>query len=155
MTGPLLTLRVNRRAIGAAVLKDEQLTLVDGRYLPSNRDQATVAAVRYVTRLLEMTGLNRIAIEAAANDESQTMAVLAAIKDLLDSRGMSLLEISVTDVLQAFGLPGLRSRQQLREAVASLFEGFQPRGTIKAYVADAVAAALFVETNEALGMPSP
>jgi hypothetical protein len=155
MNGVHLTLRVNRRAIAAAVLDDEQLTLVDGRYLPSHRERATAAAVRYVTRLLEMTGLKRIAIEAAADDESQGMAVLTAIKDLLNTREVTVLEISVSDVLQAFGVPGLRSRRQLREAVAPLFTGLQSRGAIKEYVTDAAAAALFVETSVALGIPDP
>jgi hypothetical protein len=155
MTGMHLTLRVNRRAIAAAVLDDEQLTLVDGRYLPSHRDRATAAAVRYVTRLLEMTGLKRIAIEAAADDRSQGMAVLTAIRDLLKTRGLIVLEISIAEVLQAFGVPGLRSRRQLRETVTPLFTGLQPRGAIKEYVTDAAAAALFVETTVALGIPDP
>ena len=46
----ILSLRLNRRAIGAAVLADESLTLVDGRHLTSERERATGTVVRLELR---------------------------------------------------------------------------------------------------------
>lgn len=49
----ILTLRVSRRAVGAAVLTGEDLVFTDGRHLSSRRDRTVVAALRYVERLCE------------------------------------------------------------------------------------------------------
>ena len=53
MTRTILSLRLNRRAIGVAVLVDEALTMVDERHLVSSRQRVVPTAIRYVRRMLE------------------------------------------------------------------------------------------------------
>ena len=52
MNKEILSLRVSRRAIGAAILKSDALILSDGRHLPSGATRAVSAAMRYVNRLI-------------------------------------------------------------------------------------------------------
>src|SRR5712692_1087726 len=156
MTRNILSLRLNRRAIGAAVLADESLTLADGRHLTSERDRAVPAAIRYVTRLLEQSGADAVVVDAPVTVEGTTTNhVLHEIVALLSSRGLVPLLAGKSDILSAYGLTPIRTRREVREMAASFWPDFaRISGQVKPYVADAAAAALFAECRLAL-KPEP
>ena len=64
MNTRILSLRVSRRAIGAAIITADGLTLADGRHLASGATRAVPAAVRYVDRLLNGSGINAVIIDS-------------------------------------------------------------------------------------------
>jgi hypothetical protein len=153
MSALLLVLRVSRRAIAAAVLRDDDLSFFDGRHLTSNRARAIAGAARYVTRLLDTTMATRVAIEAAVTEGSQTVAVLEQLKTVFAERKISAIAVAIEDVLRAFGMPALRTRRELRELASRLFpQCSQIQSQVRSYLLDAAAAALFAESQTALGL---
>jgi hypothetical protein len=156
MTRHLLSLRVNRRAIGAAVLSGDVLTLADGRHLTSARDRALPAAVRYVTRLLEQSSAAVVVVDAPALAEgTATQQLIGAIITQLSSRGLPSLMVTKADVMAAYGLSPIPTREQVRNVVSNFWPTLATiTGRVKPYVADAAAAALYAECRLALS-PAP
>src|SRR5688572_11790219 len=99
MIETLLTLRISRRAIGAAVLRAGELTLLDGRYLNSVPDRTVPAALRYLEKLLQLTHATSVVVDApGVNDErSVTFRVLQAARDLFLSHGIPVVLLDRAD----------------------------------------------------------
>jgi hypothetical protein len=152
----ILSLRLNRRAIGAAVLADESLTLADGRHLTSNRDRAVVAAIRYVNQLLQQSSAGAVVVDAPHTTEGTTTShVLREILALLSMRGFVPLLAGKADILSAYGLTPVRTRREVREIAASFWPDLtRISGPVKPYATDAAAAALFAECRLAIN-PEP
>ena len=155
MKGHILSVRLNRRAIGAVVLTDEALTMTDGRHLSSERERAVPAAVRYIDRLLEQSGAAAVVFDAPAPVEgSTTKQLLDGILGLLSSRGRIPLMTTKADILAAYGLSPVRTRGQVREIVSGFWpELGQIAGRVKPYAADAAAAALYAQCRMDLRPP--
>ena len=88
MKAPVLTLRLSRRAIGAVVLADEELSFCDGRHLTSRRDRANLAATRYLERLLKLTSPVTVMFDSPRKEGSSTDALLAAVQARLKDAGV-------------------------------------------------------------------
>src|SRR5436305_1054148 len=106
----ILSLRVNRRAIGAAVLTSEGLTMADGRHLASGAARAIPAAERYVERLLTGSGMTAVIVDSSALGLSEvTDGVVEHLKRLCTDHGVPPLLIGRAEILAAYGMPALRS----------------------------------------------
>jgi hypothetical protein len=151
----ILSLRINRRAIGAVTLAGEALTFTDGRHLPSVRPRAVTAAVRYVNRLLEQSGAATVVVDAPEPLEgTTTKQLLEAVSQLLASRGLTSLLVTKAEVRAAYGLSPLPTRNDVREVVAAFWpELAMIPGRVQPYAADAAAAALYGECRLALNPP--
>src|SRR5438094_10427488 len=101
MRRPILTLRISRRAIGAAVLVDESLRLIDGRHLPSRRERAYVAAARYVERLLDLSKPGTVVLDAPQLANVGSDRLLAAVESVLRDRHVTPLIIRRSELLNA------------------------------------------------------
>ncbi len=156
MTRHILSLRVNRRAIGAAVLAGEALIMADGRHLTSARDRAVPAAVRYVNRLLEQSGATTVVCDAPVPVQgSATQQLLDAITDLLSSHGLTPILVAKSDVVTAYGLSPVPTQSEIRDIATGLWPQLAGiTGRVKPYAADAAAAALYAECRIALS-PQP
>jgi hypothetical protein len=155
MTRHILSVRINRRAIGAAVLSGDALTLADGRHLTSARHRAVPAATRYITRLLEQSGALTVVVDAPTPLKgTTTQHLLDAITDLLASRGVTPLVVAKADVMAAYGLSPVPTRGQVRDVVINFWPDLSTiTGRIQPYAADAAAAALYAECRLALSPP--
>jgi hypothetical protein len=152
----ILSLRISRRAIGAAILDAETLTLSDARHLPSTPDRAKAAAIRYVDRLLTSTLTGAIVDAPSRGVSATTDAVFDQIADLLRAKGLSVLTIVKADVLAAYGVSALQTRGDVRALVASYWPTLERvRGPVKAYAIDAAAAALYGECQLTLRPHAP
>lgn len=151
----ILSLRVNRRAIGAAILTADGLALADGRHLASGAARAVPAAVRYVERLVTGSGITAVIIDGpAASPGSTTDGVMTSLRQLLSSQGLSALTVGKSDLLVAYGVRALRSRQELRSVVADYWPDLLDiGGRVRPYAIDAAAAALYAECRWALSPP--
>jgi hypothetical protein len=155
MTRAILSLRISRRAIGAAVLSGDALTLTDGRHLSSRRERSAAAAVRYVTRVLEQSAASAVVCDVPTSAQTTvSQHVLRAVVDVLTARGLAPSLVTKSDVLAAYGLKPLPTRQQVREVVSEFWPTLESMtGRVKPYVADAAAAALYAECRLALNPP--
>lgn len=161
-----LTLRVSRRAVGAAQLSGESLVFFSGRHLTSRIDRALPAVATYIRKLIELTKPSCIAVDAPPRVPGRiTDGVLKSIEDIAHERGLSIIQITKLDVLSAYGATALRSRPEVRDLV----EGFWPelknlgrraadeptskRRGVAPYIMDAAAAALFAEVRLDIDRP--
>ncbi|MGH9657950.1 MAG: hypothetical protein ACRD96_05360 [Bryobacteraceae bacterium] len=147
MNAPLLTLRISRRAIGAAVLGPESLELADGRHLTSKLDKTTAAAVRFVEYLIGLIKPALLIIDAPMmKPETATARIMDALRSVLSSRQVDVLMLNKPEILAAYGLKSPRNRRELRELVRHYWpELASIRGKVEPYIVDAAAAALYAE----------
>jgi hypothetical protein len=158
MTEILLTLRISRRAIGAAVLRSGELTLLDGRYLNSTPDRTVPAAIRYLDKLLKMTHATLVVVDAPGSNDpkSATFRVLAAARELFLSNGVPLVLLDRVELMRAFTVTSVVDRREARELARILWpDVLKVTGTVQPYVADAAAAAVYTECSNALRPPGP
>src|SRR5687767_10771677 len=111
MKAAILSLRLNRRAMGAAVLADDRLAFIDGRHLTSKRERANAAIARYLRRVLELTQPRSVVIDAPATEGSSTRALLHTVHAVLKEAHLDVRAETVGEVLQAYGVPRIKSRQ--------------------------------------------
>jgi hypothetical protein len=156
MNQTTLVLRLNRRAIGAVVLNDEELTFLDGRHLTSNRARAVVAADRYVRRLFALTRATDVVVDAPAEPASTTAELVDAVFRAAEAVGIRAQTVGTTDILQSFGAPTIRTRGQLRKIVSEFWPQLAAlTGKVKPYVLDAAAVTLYAQAERALSPPPP
>lgn len=147
MNPTILTLRVNRRALGAVVLQNDTLTLVDGRHLTSKPQKTVEAASRFIGYLLALTKPTLLVVDAPkATDDSVTGRISAAITDVITRNALRCVLVSRSELLAAYGIRGLRHRRELREIVRPYWpELATVKGQVEPFVVDAAAAALYAE----------
>jgi hypothetical protein len=158
MIDTLLTLRISRRAIGAAVLRGGQLTLLDGRYLNSVPDRTVPAALRYLEKLLHLTHATSVVVDAPGmnDDRSVTFRVLQAARELFLSHGIQVILLDRADLMRAFTVTSVVDRREARDLARILWPDIlKVHGTVQPYVADAAAAAAYTECLSALRPLSP
>jgi hypothetical protein len=147
MTRTVLTLRINRRAIGAVVLGHESLELADGRHLTSKADKTALAAKRFVEYLFSVTKPALVVLDApSSTGGTATARILAVVADVAVREGLELLHVSKADILSAYGITGIRTRRELRELVRHYWSELATiRGKVVPFIIDAAAAALYAE----------
>jgi hypothetical protein len=156
MTSACLALRVSRRALAAVSLSADDLTFHDGRHLPSNADRAQRAAARYLATILGLTHPQLVVIDAPAKDGSLTTAILTQARQVLAERQIPAENIAMSDVLSSFGVPGLRTRAELRTVIEPFWPALAAmKGRVKPYVLEAAAVAEYADARDRLGVPAP
>jgi hypothetical protein len=155
MRNELLSLRVSRRAIGAAVLTRDGVTVVDSRHLRSNTNQAVAAATAFVERLLQGSAIRVVAIDRPADGSSAVGDAFAEqLHALASARGIRVTRIDKQALLAAYGLTPVPSRAALRPLVAAYWPDLARRQRpLTPHVLDAAAAGLFAECRLALHPP--
>jgi hypothetical protein len=90
MIETILTLRISRRAIGAAVIRAGELTLLDGRYLNSTPDRTVPAALRYLDKLFGMTHPTSVILDAPGTRDPRSLAsrLVAAAQETFLQHGV-------------------------------------------------------------------
>jgi hypothetical protein len=152
MTKKLLALRLRRRAIAAAQVVDESLTLSLGQHLTSNGDRAVAGVTRFLTKIVDAANPVIVVLDCSRRRPGTVIDDIAlAIEAFLKNRGLPFLYITTPELLSAYGVPSLRNRRELRE----LAFGFWPElgqiiGRVQPYIADAAVAALYADTRFAL-----
>jgi hypothetical protein len=144
---PLAAVRIERRAVGFAILRDDHLMHVEARQLSSAPDKALGNTVRFVTRFLERFPCESAALELIPDGhEVQRTLLQQAVLRVLSAHGMGVIEIAKADLLAAFGYPAPRFRSDLRASISSIYPVLdQQRGGPWTY--DAAALGLFVQTE--------
>lgn len=145
MSKPILSLRVARRALGAAVANDDQFTLLDGRHLSSRRESMTESVRRYINELLsqhEPAGVLILAPDGRYDDRG----ILRDVQTVLAQAGRPMRIVRLPEILKAFGAPPLQTREQLWETVQGMLpELREVQSTAKPYVLEAAALAIYGE----------
>jgi hypothetical protein len=150
----ILSLRVSRRAIGAAILRPDGLVMSDGWHIPSAPSRAVAAVARSVERWLRPS-VTTVVVDAPRRGVSATTdSILDTIAERLSSSGLHPMVLSKADMLGAYGVVALRTRAEVRELVVHYWPDLAGiRGRVQPYVMDAAAAALYGECQVTLSPP--
>jgi hypothetical protein len=152
MKGPILCLRVSRRAAAGVVLADERLSFFDGRHLRSNTEAALRGVARYIQLLLEQARPATVVLDCPSKSGSSTTSLAEAVKTVTVQAGATFRNVDAQDVCGAFGSTSAVTRLQMRAAVEEMFDQLsEVRGKVKPFIVDAAAVALFAESGSALG----
>ena len=141
----LISIRVARRAVAAAVFYGDQLEYTDARQLSSTHDRALSSAVGFINWMLNRFPVESAALEAITNEkESQRRVLHNAIGETLRNRLLPIWEIPKTALLDGCGHPPLKSRGELREIASTIWPILA--GThAKVFIQDAAILGLHVQ----------
>lgn len=145
MTRTILALRVARRALAAAVIGEETFAVLDGRHLSSRRESMSSAVRRYVSELLEKQDPAGVLI-LAPDERYDDRGILREVQTVLAQAGRSMRIVRLPELLRAFGVPALTTREQLWETAQSVMpELSEVRSAAKPYIVEAAALAAYAE----------
>ena len=144
---PLAAVRVERRAVGFAILRGDHLVHADARQLSSVPDQALDNAVSFATRFLERFRCESAALEMIPNGhEVQRTLLHQAVLRVLSAQGIGIIEVSKDDFLAASGHPAPRFTQRGPRIISGMYPALdqQPGSP---WTRDAAALGLYVQTE--------
>lgn len=139
--GPLLAIRLSRRAVGVAALVDEEFTFADGRHLTSRKDRVDAALDRYIRRLIEQVVPARVVVYAPRTTHGVANRLRDAVFAVARSAHVPVQEIEKPRLLEAFGVARPRTAVALREVVGSIWPTGRTGTQVSSLVQEAGAAA--------------
>jgi hypothetical protein len=140
----VLGLRVERRAIAAAVFYGNGLEYTQVKQLPSNHNKVLGSALAFVAWLLDQFSFDSVAVEPLTLGDSQRSQLSATIKQAVRERLLPVWEVPANELIGAFGEPRPRFRTQLRQLVSGMWPILSDEKRTE-LICDAVALAAFVQ----------
>jgi len=143
----LISIRVERRAVAAAIFNGDHLEYTDARQLSSARDKALASTIGFINWMLERFPVDSAALEAIPNGhEFQRRILHETVCQTLRDRMLPIWEIPKVVLLEGCGYPPLKSRTQLRDVATSIWPILA--GTHgKLFIQDAAMVGLHVQTE--------
>jgi hypothetical protein len=143
----LISIRIERRAVAAAIFNGDHLEFTDARQLSSSREKALASTVGFINWMLERFPVDSAALESIPNGhEFQRRVLHETICKILRERMVPIWEVPKIVLLDACGQPPLKSRTQLRDVATSIWPILA--GThAKVFIQDAAMVGLHVQTE--------
>jgi len=144
----LLSVKVERRSVAAAVFKGRHIEDTHVRQLSSVASRAQSSAVGFIHWMLSNFEIESAALECLVNVGDVRRVVLTnTIQEVcIAPRPISLWQFPKRDLFRAFGYPALRSRKELREVILSMWPVLRDKGA-QNQALDAVALGALVQTE--------
>ncbi len=118
----LLAIRIERRAVAAAVFNGTHLEYADSRQLASTRDRALASSVGFINWMLDRFPVESAALETIpTGQEIQRRALHDAICAELREHALPIWEVSRADLLDACAYSFAKSRADLRATAVSIW----------------------------------
>ena len=143
----LISIRIERRAVAAAIFDGDHLEYTDALQLSSMREKALASAVGFINWMLERFSVESAALESIPNGhEFQRRILHEMICRTLRDRILPIWEVPKVVLLEGCGQPPLKSRAQLRDVATSIWPILA--GTHgKVFIQDAAMVGLHVQTE--------
>lgn len=141
----VISVRIERRTIAAAIFYGSHLEYADARQLSSMRDKALASALGFVTWMLDRFPAESAALEVIpGGPEFQRHALHTAICHTLRDRLLPLWDIPKKALFEGFGYPPLSSRSELRQIATAIWPVVG--GThARVFIQDAALLGLYVQ----------
>ena len=143
----LISVRVERRTVAAAIFHGQHLEYTDSRQLSSDRGKAIDSAVGFIMWMLNRFPVESAALEAIPNGfEFQRRQLHDAICGVLRERLLPIWEIPKIELLEGCGHPPPTSRGELRQIATAIWPILA--GThAKVFIQDAAVLGIHVQTE--------
>jgi len=154
MTVDTMGVRINRRGLGVVGVAGDEVVFHDTRHLASARARAVEAAHRYILGLVERLKPSHVAFHAPTTKESVTRQITGTLTDALHARGVLVSLVDKSTLFTSMSATRVRHRREVSEVVLDIWPMYRAMtGGLRGHLADAVATALYAETNVALRSP--
>lgn len=118
----LIAIRVERRAVSAAIFTGQHLEYADSRQLSSSHEKAVTSAAGFVDWMLTRFPVESAALEMIENGHDiQRRVIHNEVCALLRERLLPIWDVSREALLDGFGHPSIRSRAELREIAVDIW----------------------------------
>jgi hypothetical protein len=143
----LAAIRIERRAVGVAILAGDHLRYADARQLASSSEKAATTAAIFVTRLCEKFQIGSAVLEIITNHrEIHRTDIRESVVHALRIRSISITEVPETDLVSSLGYPAPRFRRDLRKTVAGIYAVLTDTLGLP-WTLDAAALGLYAQTE--------
>lgn len=149
MNNQLLSLRITRRVIAAAVFSKERLDYAEIHHVPVDSSKAQNAVRGFLARLVEMFEPNQATIETPSDSSYRSAVLTEKIVEDLRTFGIPLWMVKEQELLCAYGVPPLSTRAQLRLVAAGIWP-FLDNPQYGPLILDASSLGLYVQAERLL-----
>lgn len=147
---PLISFRIDRRAVAVAVFVGMSHEYSQVRELPSNAADADRAAVGFIAWVLShFSGCSVALEEVRAEADTRRRALHLLALETIRNSGTPVWEVSPRELLTAYAAPGCRTRAQFRAIVAGIWPNVKAQFSNRS-VLDAVGLGLLVQAKRLL-----
>lgn len=117
----LVSVRIERRTVAAAIFCGDHLEYTDSRQLSSDNERAVASAVGFTQWMLSRFPAESAALEAIPEGEFQRRVLHDNISEAIREQGLPIWEIPREALLDGCGHPCLKSRAELRSIACSIW----------------------------------
>lgn len=152
MSSPnLIAIKVERRTVAVAIFIGGHLDFTEIRQLSSNPDKAEASAMGFISWVFtafqsQSAALERLAPKSTIRRAHISQAILRTLRE----QGVSVWDVAKQELFEAYGIPALKTRKELREVISS-FWPILNGGERSEAVLDAAALGLYVQTERVFG----
>lgn len=146
----LAAFKVERRIVAAAIFAGEHLEYTHLRQLASDSRKAESSAVGFAQWITDTLRIEVIAVEQVNQEAvSQRRTLTEAIVRSLQADGIVSWRVQKAELLSAYGVPAVRTRQELRGIVHN-FWPIVPAARVHGSSLDAAALGLYLQIKREL-----
>ena len=139
--------RAGRRFVAVAVFEGTRLDYTQIRHLASDHQKAEDSAVGFARWVLEQFDIESAVVENFADGNKSRRATLTLlVHQVLHSSGISIWKVGREELLEAFGIPPLKTYKELQSIAASFWPILVDQRQAGACM-DAAALGLYVATE--------
>ena len=143
----MAAIKVERRSVAVAILTNGNLEYTQVRQLSSAADKADASAVGFINWTVATFGIASAALERIQNGSEIRRAQLTELLlTTFRDAGIPLWEVSKQELFEAYGMPPLRTRKELRRVVVTIWPILKVQNG-DGGILDAVALGLYVQTE--------
>lgn len=122
MSSRLAAFKIFRRSATAVIFSGRGLEFIDVKHLTNNPNSAGETINRFVGWILESFKPELVALGTDEDDNKPRTAMLTSIvESRLHEQGIPVWKVSDTELLEAYAIPALRQKHELRNIARSLW----------------------------------
>lgn len=145
-----LGIRLGRRLMAVAALKDERFEYHDSRFVPSRKRARASAVSGYFRRVFEQTAPTVVYYFAPTGPSTLTDGLVQLLEAEAAAHGIASKRLTRSDVFDSFGVAPLKTRQDLRTQMQHLWPALREAADARQLVlAEAAAVALVGDLYQA------
>lgn len=148
MTAHSVSLKISPKEISYVVFREQRLIFWETHSYLSTSKETVKNAIGDIVRCIDRFEATAAALESFEGND-QELQLQGAVKETLRSLAIPIFEISEPELFDSFGLPALKTRQELRQAVLSIFPQLETSRFMNSCL-DAAALGLHLETSRIL-----
>lgn len=122
MTSKLLSIRIRRRSVAAAVFSGRHLEYLDVLHLCNEPEIVTDTVARFLANIIEnFKPADAVFGTSRALQGERVRTLTETAEKMFSSAGIPIWRVSDKAVLESFAIPKLRNKEQLRPIVQSFW----------------------------------